>query len=63
MKKMTEKELCQSLFFNNVDKSAAFKKRLQHVYFHQFCKVVDNTYSGEHLRLAASENWEVFILI
>ena len=59
------KSLSQSLFFNKVDglKLAFFlKKRPADIHFCEFCKAFKSAYFGEHLRTAAIENWQVFIL-
>ena len=53
--KFTEKHLCQSLFFNKVEK----KEILAQVFSCEFCKIFKNTFFYRTLLVAASETMEI----
>ena len=53
--KFLGKHLCQSLFFNKVTGLRLYRKEtLVHVFSGAFSEILQNTFSTEHLRTAAS---------
>ena len=57
--KLTGKDLCQSLFFNNVaglwPVTLLKKETLAQVFLCEFCEISKNTFSTEHLQTTASD--------
>ena len=53
--KFTEKDLCQSLFFNKVADQRANLKTLAQVFSCEFYEISKNNFFTEHLQATASE--------
>ena len=67
--KLTEKHLCQNLYFNSFVPNTPFiypeacnfikKETLAQVFYYEFCKISKNTFYTEHLWATASDDGKI----